>query len=45
MRKTTSQSVPFLATAASYLALLAVVVCQPTGESGDITITLYGFSI
>src|ERR1044071_5952637 len=46
MRKTTSRSVPFLATAALVSALL-VVSClpKPPGESGDITITLYGFSI
>src|SRR5215207_6266851 len=46
MRKTTSRSVPFLATAALILALL-VAGCLPTppGESGDVTITLYGFSI
>ena len=46
MRKTTSQRVPFLVTAALTTALLAVS-CLPTqpGESGDITITLYGFSI
>jgi len=46
MRKTTSQSVPFIATAALITALLATS-CLPTppGESGDITITLYGFSI
>jgi len=46
MRKTTSQSVPFLAIAALTMALLAAS-CLPTppGESGDITITLYGFSI
>jgi len=46
MRKTTSQSVPFLATAALITALLATS-CLPTppGEKGDITITLYGFSI
>jgi sulfate transport system substrate-binding protein len=46
MRKTTSQSVPFLATAAFVLALL-VVSClpKPSGESGDVTITLYGFSV
>ena len=46
MRRTTSQSVPFLATATLVTALLAVS-CLPTppGESGDITITLYGFSI
>ena len=46
MRKTTSQSVPFLATAALVSALL-VVSClpKPPAESGDITITLYGFSV
>lgn len=46
MRKTTSQSFPFLAIAALTTALLAAS-CLPTppGESGDITITLYGFSI
>jgi sulfate/thiosulfate-binding protein len=46
MRKTTSQSVPFSATAGLILALLAAS-CLPTppAESGDITITLYGFSI
>ena len=46
MRKTTSQSVPFLATAALVLALVAAgCLPQPPAESGDITITLYGFSI
>jgi sulfate/thiosulfate transport system substrate-binding protein len=46
MRKTKSQSVPFLVTATLFLALL-VVSClpQPPADSGDITITLYGFSI
>jgi sulfate/thiosulfate transport system substrate-binding protein len=46
MRKTTSQSVPFLATAALVSALL-VVAClpKPPAESGDLTITLYGFSV
>src|ERR1044072_9304325 len=46
MRKTTSRSVPFLATAAFVSALL-VVAClpKPPGESGDITITFYGFSV
>ncbi|HEU4931766.1 MAG TPA: sulfate ABC transporter substrate-binding protein [Pyrinomonadaceae bacterium] len=46
MRKTNSQSVPFLATAAFVSALL-VVSClpKPPAESGDITITLYGFSV
>jgi sulfate/thiosulfate transport system substrate-binding protein len=46
MRKTTSQSVPFIAAAALILALLgASCLPKPPGESGDITITLYGFSI
>src|SRR5215207_7369956 len=46
MRKTTSQSVPFLATAALISALLAVsCLPKPASESGDITITLYGFSV
>ncbi len=46
MRKTTSQSVPFLATAAFVSALLvAACLPKPPGESGDITITLYGFSV
>jgi len=46
MRKTSSQSVPFLVTAALALALVAIsCLPQPPGESGDITITLYGFSI
>jgi sulfate transport system substrate-binding protein len=46
MRRTTSQSVPFIATAALITALLAVsCLPAPPGESGDITITLYGFSI
>src|SRR6185369_14630339 len=46
MRKCTSRGIPFLATAALITALVAVS-CLPTppGESGDITITLYGFSI
>jgi len=46
MRKTSSRSVPFLATAAFVSALL-VVLClpKPSGESGDINITLYGFSV
>jgi sulfate transport system substrate-binding protein len=46
MRKTSSQGVPFLATAAFVSALL-VVSClpKPPGESGDINITLYGFSV
>lgn len=46
MRKTTSQSVPVLATVAVALALLAgSCLPKPPGESGDITITLYGFSV
>ena len=46
MRKTTSQSVPLLVTASLALALLAIgCLPKPTGESGDITLTLYGFSI
>src|SRR5215207_3974774 len=46
MRKTTSQSVPLLATAALISALFAICCLpKPPGESGDITITLYGFSI
>jgi sulfate/thiosulfate transport system substrate-binding protein len=46
MRKTTSQSVPFLVSASLVLALLAIsCLPKPPGESGDITITLYGFSI
>jgi len=46
MRKTTFQSVPVLATVVLLLALLAGS-CLPKspGESGDITITLYGFSV
>lgn len=46
MRKTTSESFPVLATAALALALVASsCLPKPSGESGDITITLYGFSI
>src|ERR687889_1358094 len=46
MRKTTSQSVPVLASVALLLALLAgSCLPKPIGESGDITITLYGFSV
>src|SRR5215212_5482896 len=46
MRKTTSQRFPFLAAAALVSALLAIsCLPKPAGESGDITITLYGFSI
>src|ERR1041385_3638273 len=46
MRKCTSRGIPFLATAALITALLAVsCLPKPPAESGDITITLYGFSI
>ncbi len=46
MRKTIPQSVPFLVTASLTLALVAIsCLPKPPGESGDITITLYGFSI
>jgi sulfate/thiosulfate-binding protein len=46
MRKTTSQSVSILATATVVLALLAgSCLPKPPSESGDITITLYGFSV
>jgi sulfate transport system substrate-binding protein len=46
VRKTPSHSFPFLATAALALALVASsCLPKPPSESGDITITLYGFSI
>ncbi len=46
MRETTSQGVAFLTPAWLALALLATsCLPKPTAESGDITITLYGFSI
>ena len=46
MRKTTSQSIPKLAAVALVLALLTgSCLPKPPGESGDITITLYGFSV
>jgi sulfate/thiosulfate-binding protein len=46
MRKTTSRSGPVIATLALLLALLASsCLPKPPAESGDITITLYGFSI
>ncbi|HWF89723.1 MAG TPA: sulfate ABC transporter substrate-binding protein [Pyrinomonadaceae bacterium] len=46
MRKCTSQGIAFLALATLATALVTVS-CLPTppGESGDITVTLYGFSI
>jgi len=46
MRKTTSGSVPFLATAA-FVSALMVAAClpKPPADSGDLTITLYGFSV
>src|SRR5215211_3883714 len=46
MRKTTPQRFPLLAAATLVSALLALsCLPKPTCESGDITITLYGFSI
>ena len=46
MTKTTFPAVPFIATTALILALLAAsCLPKPASESGDITITLYGFSI
>ena len=46
MRKTTSQSLPFAVAVCLTLALLASsCLPKPPAESGDITITLYGFSI
>jgi len=46
MRTTTSQNVPFVVTACVCVALVAAsCLPKPTAESGDITITLYGFSI
>src|SRR5215813_8044758 len=46
MRKCTSRGIPFLATAALITALLAAsCLPKPPADSGDITITLYGFSI
>jgi len=46
MRKTIFQKVPFLAAVALVLALLSgSCLPKPPGESGDITITLYGFSV
>lgn len=46
MRKTTSQSLLLLTAAGAMLTLLATsCLPKPTAEGGDITITLYGFSI
>ena len=46
MRKTTSQNVAFVTIACLCVALVAAsCLPKPPGESGDITITLYGFSI
>jgi sulfate/thiosulfate transport system substrate-binding protein len=46
MRKTTSQSLLLPAAVCLILALLALsCLPQPPGEGGDVTITLYGFSI
>jgi sulfate/thiosulfate-binding protein len=46
MRKTTSQNLAFVTMACLCVALVAVsCLPKPPGESGDITITLYGFSI
>src|SRR5678815_4944529 len=46
MRKTTSQSLPLAVAVCLTLALLASsCLPKPPAESGDITITLYGFSV
>lgn len=46
MRKTTSQNVAFVTTACLCVAFVAAgCLPKPPAESGDITITLYGFSI
>ena len=46
MRTSTSQSLPFFAAVALVLALLTgSCLPKPPAESGDITITLYGFSV
>jgi len=45
MRKTTSQNVAFVMTAGVCLLIAASCLPKPPAESGDITITLYGFSI
>ena len=46
MRKTISRNISFLGVTALILALLiSSCLPKPPGESGDITITLYGFSV
>src|ERR1051326_1534611 len=46
MRKTISRNLPFLGLTTFILALLGgSCLPKPPGESGDITITLYGFSV
>ena len=46
MRKTTSQNLAFVTTACLSVALVAAsCLPKPPAEGGDITITLYGFSI
>lgn len=46
MRKTTTQKMAFVTTACLCVALVALsCLPKPPAESGDITITLYGFSI
>src|ERR1041384_5252535 len=46
MRKRISRNFPFLGLTTLILALLAgSCLPKPPGESGDITITLYGFSV
>lgn len=46
MRKTTSQNLAFVTTACLCVALIGIsCLPKPPAESGDVTITLYGFSI
>src|SRR2546423_15672575 len=46
MRKTISPRVPFMMIASLVMAMLALgCLPKPPSEGGDITITLYGFSI